>query len=191
MMGKNRNFSEEDLVRGVREGSHSAFESLFFRYWVPVYRFCAGIIKDRSAGNDVAQEVFISLWNHRTELYCTNGTLRPLVYRIAKGKVLDYLRSLYVRVRKSAVAGEMPERNAGVSYNADAGVELRELSESIMDEIMRMPEKRRRVFLMSRMNDMSRREISDELDISESTVKKHIELALRQLRAGISSETPS
>lgn len=61
-------------------------------------------------------------------------------------------------------------------------MEYRQLLDMVYAEISRMPEKRRRIFMMSREDGLSNQEIADRLGISRRTVEAHISAALRDLR---------
>ncbi|MBR0084556.1 MAG: RNA polymerase sigma-70 factor [Bacteroidales bacterium] len=165
------------LVEEVKNGNRDAYASLFYRYYPAVTAFCCGILKDRAAAEDIAQEVFMNIWGHRRELWCTNGSIRHLLFKASKNKVIDYLKSRYLRSRDS-----IEDHNALSSGSTDNLASYNQVHSSIARQVNEMPPKRRDVFLLSRIESLSRKEIAERMDISEATVKKHIELALKQIR---------
>ena len=139
--------------------------------------FRAGILKDRNIAEDMAQDVFLSLWKHREELWCQNGTLKHFLFKACKNRVIDYLKSRYSRSHTPLADNDIPYLES-----SDSRAVYNQLQKDIADRVREMPAKRRDVFLMSRIESLSRKEIAERMDISEATVKKHIELALKQIR---------
>lgn len=178
-MTKRRNIelSDEILVAELHKGSRVAYAALFYRYYPAVTSFCAGILKDRNIAEDMAQDVFLSLWKHREELWCQNGTLKHFLFKACKNRVIDYLKSRYSRSHTPLADNDIPYLES-----SDSRAVYNQLQKDIADRVREMPAKRRDVFLMSRIESLSRKEIAERMDISEATVKKHIELALKQIR---------
>lgn len=169
--------SDVFLVEELRNGNREAYASLFYRYYPAVTAFCCGILKDRAAAEDIAQEVFLSLWDHRGKIWCTDGSLRHFLFKASKNRVIDYLKSRYIRSR-----GPIEDQNVLSSASSDNLASFNLVHSSIARQVNEMPPKRRDVFLLSRVESLSRKEIAERMDISEATVKKHIELALKQIR---------
>lgn len=178
---QNKSLTDEQLVLLIREGNREAFASLFHRYFPVVAAFCNGILKDPQLSEDMAQEVLLSLWVKRQDVFCTVGSLRQYLFTVSRNRVMSYLRSRYARstVSLDASAAEVP-----CNGRADEKVIYDQLRGDLSKVLETMPQKRREVFLLSRKEGYSRKEIAREMEVSEATVKKHIELALDQIRSG-------
>lgn len=173
----NSELSDEVLVAGLHKGDRDAYAALFYRYYPAVTAFCTGILKDRSTAEDIAQDVFLNVWKHREELWCTNGSIRHFLFKASKNRLVDYLKSRYSRSRTTIEDKIVPDVSG-----TDNLASFNQISKSVAEQVREMPDRRRDVFLLSRVESLSRKEIAERMDISEATVKKHMELALKQIR---------
>ena len=174
--------SDEHLVLLIREGNREAYASLFHRYFPAVAAFCNGILKNPALSEDIAQEVMLTVWVKRQELFCIEGTLRHFIFTVCRNRVMSFLRSRYATscVPLEPVHGQVAGESA-----ADDKLHYDYLLRSVSESLDSMPPRRREVLSLSRQDGLSRKEIAKELGVSEATVKKHMELALRQLRSSV------
>ena len=147
---------EPYLVAAVKRGDLKAYEQLFMHYYPIVRAFVLGFVKIDEQAKDIAQDVFMKLWQYRGSLDAAKP-IKPYVFLIARREVCSYFRN---------------------KQNLDAG-ELSTVVESILES---MPPQRRRIFSMSRKEGLSDAEIAERLGLSVRTVNKHIELALKDIR---------
>lgn len=156
----------------------SAYEAAFHAYYPRFVRFADYIVKDLQVAKDLVQNVFLKVWRYRNRLE-PDLSLENYLYVLTKREVLNYLRS-----RKDAEplsATDIPAEEPGrMDRRIDAA-----LVRSLLD---RLPEQRRKVFAMSRLQGMSNKEIATALSLSEKTVERHITLAGKQLRAELAEK---
>ena len=181
--------SNEDsmLIKLLKDGDYDAFEKLFRKYR-PVYlRFIRGMVKDDNIADDIAQNIFLKVWTHRESLDETLS-LPAYLYVLAKYEIYNHFRSL--RIRKttafSQVATSALLENPSI-HTPHEELSFNELNAKVTSLIESMPPKRRQIFMMSRFDDMTSKEIGAQLGISPRTVEKHIELAMKDLRSKIQS----
>lgn len=177
---KKKHLSDEEAVSLMKEGNKDAFSVLFHRYYQTVYLFCRGVIKDNSIAEDLSQEIFLKIWNSRDRLYCSSDGLRHFVFKVCRNHILDYLRK---RFANSSPIETVPEDNVSIPSFEDE-IYAKEMKTTLGDILESMPPQRRTVFELSREEQLSRKEIAAKMNISEATVKKHMELALKQIREG-------
>lgn len=187
-MSTKRDNTDAGLFLKIREGDRLAFDIMYSRYRGLVFAFCKGILKQEDVSEDITQDVFVSLWNHRDVLECSSGSMKPLLYRMTRNKVFDYLKSRYV---KSSVPMDISHSEVQSCDTPEMSLQFKELSRAMKRSIENLPEKRREAFILSHFDNLSYREISEIMDISETTVKKHVELALRDLRMNSSMKSLS
>ncbi|SES88374.1 RNA polymerase sigma-70 factor, ECF subfamily [Prevotella sp. kh1p2] len=153
-----------------------AFEKLFLKYHGKVLRFVTMFIGDEDEAKDVAQDIFTHLWQKRQSMgniqnldnyfYITarNAALRSIRHHI----IIERLNNQHTEI------ADVPE--------LDTPEFTSRLEACIREAIDQMPGQRRRIFEMSRYENMSHQEIADKLNISKRTVDKHISLALADIR---------
>lgn len=127
---------------------------------------------------DISQETFLKVWEK--QLYLKPEKLKGLLYKIAGDLFISHLR-------RQNVAGNYLKE---ISFNfkeayLDEALELEEIKRSYEKALANLPEKQRLVFLMSRMEELTYKEIAVRLDISVKAVEKRMSLALAELRKEI------
>lgn len=140
------------------------------------YFITKGSSKDLNA--DVIQQTFIKLWVSRKRLN-TDVKLSTQIFQIAKTTMIDELRRQHtITRRKQLVPAYLDYQKENVIHS----LEEKETHYQLNRAIDQLPPVRRKVFLLSREDNMSHKEISARLSISVKTVNKHIQLAIKQIK---------
>ncbi|WP_295939773.1 RNA polymerase sigma-70 factor [uncultured Alistipes sp.] len=179
------------LITRVRKGDRKAFDELCNRYYAMLVSYARLFLKDDWA-EDVVQDVFYNVWQRRETLDDSNSLYKYLLRSV-------YNRSLnYLEKNKRATDYRSYYQNRiaamGSSYYApDSSPIIKklytdDLRASLDAAIESLPPKCREVFRLSYIEDLSNREISERLGISQSTVENHMYSALKQLRQKLSKE---
>lgn len=171
--------NEQDLIRRVSESDFEAFRELFNRYQPIVYRRNFFLTHDADLAHDIVQETFVRIWEKRRTLRKELSIL-ALAFRISRNLVLDSARHRKVEER---FRDRVPQ--PGLSEGDDPGeaAELSSLQEKLRKALNEnLGERCRTIFLLSKFERMSTREIAVLLGIREKTVENQIAHALKVLR---------
>lgn len=169
---------ETELVQEVLAGSNSAFRALVDAYQDRVFNACLNVLHDREDAEDVAQEVFVEVFNSLRS-FRGDAKLSTWMYRIALSKSLDLVRRKKRKKRFAVVqslfapdAGE-PEDASGLGH---PGIRLedKERGEVLFSHIDRLPENQRVALLLYSADGLSYREISEILRTSVPAVESLI-----------------
>lgn len=158
-------------------GDRSAFRSLFDVYYPVVHGFMSSILPTREDASDVAQEVFIKLWLMRAALPDITS-LRFYLYRMSLNQTINFMKK--DRFRNSSVLADIP-----YDQMVEEVIDMKDKEAFIASVVERMPEQRRKVFVMSRFENRSNDEIASMLNIKKKTVENHLNLALKELRTAL------
>jgi RNA polymerase sigma-70 factor (ECF subfamily) len=158
------------------EGDTAALGVLLERYWPSTVRYATGILGSRDDAEDVAQQTFERLWERRDAWQVEESAL-PLILRLTRNRSLDQLRRRAARER--ANANFPPPRSP---LTPEAILEQRELRALVTKTVDSLPERRREVLLLARMQGLTRNEIAEVMDISPQTVANHLQLAMDDVR---------
>jgi RNA polymerase sigma-70 factor (ECF subfamily) len=173
--------SDAELLYAIKEGDTSAFKTLYDRYWERIYmKACQRVDKDEA--KDLVQEVMITLWRRRKDIFTfEDGEIGRYLFTAVKYRVISHYAYSAARIRNSDLFDGSGDP---VSSNS---LEAKELGAFIESEVNRLPARMRQIFRMSREDDFSIAEIARRLGLSEQTVKNQLTEALKRLRIAIKS----
>lgn len=164
---------ERILLKGLAEGNEKAFREVFEHYYPKVKCFLGQFIHNEEDARDLAQNIFIKIWLQRG-LLSEIRSFGAYLYTMCRNAAVDYGRTHKVKI-------PLTEGNEG-EYESESEFFAKETEIQVANIIKGMPEKRRRIFIMSRLEGKSHEEIARQLGIARKTVENHIHLALKELR---------
>lgn len=172
--------SNDKLVENIRNGNAEAFEKLFRFHYTGLQRFLWGYVKCSHIAEELVQEVFVRIWEKRRTLN-PNENVKTYLYKIGRNLAIDHLR------HQKIVHKWEKEKKALRSYSVirkklDDKVHKKLILKEVRKAITNLPERRRQVFILSRYEGMSYKEIAEVLEISVNTVETQISRALSTLR---------
>ncbi|RHR38720.1 RNA polymerase sigma-70 factor [Parabacteroides sp. AF18-52] len=176
-IGRNQYDKEENGL-----GELMLFQELFERYFRSLVTYAYRYVNDWNVSEDIVQDVFMALWVNRNEIDFEEP-VKPYLYRATYNRSINHLNSVLVqrRVDHTDNLDELIDYEI-LSYNQHDNLLLKEIEEEISSFVKRLPEQRKKVFLLSREENMKNKEIAFLLNISEKTVEKHITKALSDIR---------
>src|ERR1700689_3490494 len=173
------------LALSIIEDTPSAVDvaALVNAYSTLLFRIAYSVLRSRTEAEDVVQDVFIRVLEHRRSL-STVRDMRVWLIRIAWNLALDRKRrkrpeQLDESFAKSLASGTMP---------ADAAMEEAQRFQSVLREIERLPKAERHVLLLSAIDELGTAEIADVLARSESAVRALLSRARARLRERLEGE---
>ncbi len=170
--------NSKELFERLRRGEAAALNELFRLHYVSLCRTAVRFVRDEAAAEDIVQEFFTHLWDRRRSLPELTGGVESYLRSSVRNRSLNFLRD---RKRIPVDDGELPERPSPADQPGEA-MERAELQQRINRAVDRLPERCRLVFVMSKLEHMSQREIADQLGISTKTVENQMTRAYRFLR---------
>lgn len=175
--------TEFDLITQIKEGNQKAFEMIFNDYYTPLVSYSNTIVKDQGDAEDIVQQLFIKVWQKRSELEKIDS-IRNYLYRSVYNASLN-------RVKQQAVRNTYAKEQVHLhSVTADINLGQKELQQKIDEAIAKLPEQCAHVFKLSRFKELKYHEIAAELNISVKTVENHMGKALRLMREMLKEYLP-
>jgi RNA polymerase sigma-70 factor (ECF subfamily) len=138
-------------------------------------------LKDEDASEEVVQDLFIFLWENRTNIDI-KSSLRAFLYTSVKNRSLNYIRNHKTRVlHEDSFARDQSQQ---ISQIIDF-CEREELQKVVEDCLADLPKQCREIFELSRNENLTYNEIAQKLSISPKTVENQIGIALKKLRISL------
>jgi RNA polymerase sigma-70 factor (ECF subfamily) len=155
-------------------------EKLFRLYYNPLCNYCMGIVDDREVAEDIVQDVFAYLWDHRHAIDM-NAPVKTYLYTATRNGALKYLRQ---KAMKQAHSPHLAEFITYLQQLDDPENEHRVI-EKIRHALDDLPPRARQIFLMNCLEEKTYKEIADALGISVNTVKTQLARAHAAIKARV------
>ena len=167
----------QETIEELSRGDQRAFQQVFKATYPKVMAFALGFTKDKYHADEIAQNVFISLWTHRERLIQVHN-LDAYLFKMAKNAVLNFMASQKtITIDITAVKGVTAyEASAQMQLEAQ---DLRLLTDMIVEN---MAPQRKAVYRMSREEGLTNDEIARRTGLQKKTVENHLNLALGEIR---------
>jgi RNA polymerase sigma-70 factor (ECF subfamily) len=182
--------SDLELAREARRGDSVAFEALVVRKTPTVLSVARRIVGDREDSRDVAQMVFLRVWE-QLDRYDEKYSFNTWLYRIATNLAIDFLRSAKSRERAhGATLHVVRAREEATGAETSRAAEEEGLSRLFERASAKLTGKQKAAFVLRELEDKDTSEIADILRCGESTVRNHLFNARRVLRREIERIDP-
>lgn len=153
-----------------------AYSQLFSDYNSLLFRIAWTYLKSEEEAREAVQEVFISIWHKRDSL-TFDQKLKAYLVRSVRNRSLNMIRSRNNRPDTVAI----DDRDFPAPADNEDGPSPA-LMQKVQQEIARLPKKCKEIFILSRVDGLSYKEIAEILEISTKTVENQISIALKKLR---------
>ena len=176
--------TEPELLDRLRRGDEAAFDTIFRTHYAQLVSVAEGMLGDRGAAEEIAQEVMLELWKRRGTLALES--LRAYLIRATRNRALNQIR--HDKVTREAEPYAAGESSAPASAEADLADQ--EIESAVKAAMQTLPDRCREVFELSRVHGLKYSEIARTLDISVKTVEAQMGKALRTLREQLAAFLP-
>lgn len=181
-MESNLSEHEKTLIEALSKGNVLAFNTLFKEYSGKLYRFVYGYLKSEFETEELVQEVFTIIWEKREKLKC-DLSFKSFIFKIAFNCILKYFRS-----KKYHNSYIKSNTSNDVDNLTSQTIDRNSLDDYLTDLINLLPNRRKEIYIRSRVSGQSIKDISEALNLSHKTVENQLSSALSFLRKRIESE---
>lgn len=174
--------SDYDLVNQLQNGDLEAFDKIFRKYSDRLYGFALKYLKSKEETEGLVQDVFLKIWENRKNLK-KESSLKAYLFTIAYHRMCKIFRKK--RVHKN-FQDEISATENEKSTMDEHQLEYKATLEQVDLLIEKLPDKQKAIFIKSRKEDKSTKEIAKEMNLAPGTVDNQISAALKFLRKHIS-----
>ncbi len=186
-----KRFSDQEILKNLTIGNEDAFEFIFLTFYNELCNYACSILRDKDTAEEIVQEVFVKLWENRTEL-SIKLSVKSYLYRAVHNQCINYYDHLQVK-QKYASESVKNYRDMVSPVSSDypiANLLTQELEDTISQSLAALPDQCREVFLLIRYEDLSYNEAAEKLGISINTVKTQLQRAISRLRESLRNYLP-
>ncbi len=172
-------FNERELLLKIADGDQRAFGILFEEHQQLIFNIALKLTRSRSRSKEVVQDVFLKIWNKRTELLDIDN-FGAYINRVARNKSIDALR---VIAREALRTVELQEAHLETGdTQTEKTLEFQETTALIKEALASLTPQQRRAYQLCHEMGLKYEEAATEMGISPGTVQTHMKLALRNIR---------
>lgn len=157
--------------------------------------FAYSYVGDRMAAEDIVLESLMSYWEKRSAIH-PESNISAYVLAIVKNKCLNYLNHQRVRQHAEAYLLKTEEWELDLHINSLEAFDpdqvfSKEIQQIVEDTLHKLPEQTRLIFVKSRYENYSHKQIAEEMNLSTKSVEFHITKALKVLRTALKDYFPA
>ncbi|HEU4554539.1 MAG TPA: RNA polymerase sigma-70 factor [Chitinophaga sp.] len=169
-------YDEKELLQRMASDDTKAFARLMDHYSPMVYGYLLRFVKDSFLAQELAQDVFLKIWNHRKQLTGIENFAGYLYVALRNTAANAFKEKLYKN------DGPPTDTIACAAAPTASKLEYNELADTLTRAIDQLPPRRKEVFKLNRFEGLTYEEIAKRLNIAKSTVKDHMIESLLFLR---------
>jgi RNA polymerase sigma-70 factor (family 1) len=170
--------SDKILLEKYRSGNTAAYNVLFKRYYNALYNFALKNLKESCVAEELVMDVMMGLWKKKGEIIIEDN-LKAYLYRSVKNAIYNhYRKKILPTVSLELVRDQLTLTSAAVDHELNS----KELESFYRQKISQLSPQRRKVYELSRDQDMSYAEIAKNMDLSVNTVENYMVASLSYFR---------
>lgn len=177
-MGKQITDNEPQLIFSLKNGSYKAFERIYQLYAKRLFAYSMQFTKSQEESEEIVQDVFMRLWTNRTKIRQEN-TLRSLLYIMTKHYLINAFRT---KINQPEFEEYVHYRNELSVDETSQHLEYEEFIAKFHAILKTLPETQQKVITLSKIEQLTNKEIAEKLSLSEQTVKNQLSLGLKFLK---------
>ena len=171
-------FADNELLRLIKEDDRIAFENIYNKYWSKLYLSAYNILRDRQIAEDIIQDIFVQLWLKRSSNNIQN--LSSYLYTSVRFQVFKKIRDGKVKVDLMEHADQLV-----INSDIESNIHLKEVNRRLEESIELLPEKCKEIYILSRKQFLSAKDIALRLKLSSKTVENQLTIAFRRIRSNM------
>jgi RNA polymerase sigma factor (sigma-70 family) len=176
-----------DLLALMRQGDKLALKELFDRHYIDLCQQARVRLKNAwSDADDIVQQVFIDFWTQK-KFEVVQENVKGYLARMMHFKTASFVRS---EARKKVNLHKYLDSHKEISSIDPTDENRNALITLLHNQINRLPQQCREVFIAAYMEEKTYQEVADEMGITKNTVKSHMKTAMAKLKTALKDFTP-
>ena len=153
------------------------FKMIYDEHFDDLRRYLIYRSGDQDLSGDIAQNVFMKVWNKKIEI--ASGNIKSLLFKMATDEFISHIR------RKKVEKEYTESIDLRLIREPDNNDDLLEKKVLFQKALNQLPEKQKTALLMNKMQGLTYKEIAEVLNLSQKAIEKRIGLALKALKQNL------
>lgn len=167
----------------IKAGNMLAFDLLYKKYCGRIYKFGYSLLKSKEETENLLQEVFLSLWEHRFNVE-NNASVKSFLFTVTYNSAISFLRK---KAKDNEFFKYLKSLQEPSDVPVDVALNYRELETRLEEIINGLPQRQKEIYLMHKVEGLKYAEIAERLNLSVNTIENHMARALRTIRDKLGS----
>ncbi|TGV02125.1 RNA polymerase sigma factor [Flavivirga rizhaonensis] len=173
--------NEDEVLSALKSGDQNAFKTIYLAYYDKLCRYANSLSNNTTNVEDIVQEALMYLWQKREDI-TINSSLNAYLYRAVYNRFIGEIKK---NKRELTLMYEL-QLSAILEFESFEDSKKEHYLQLLEDIISKLPEKRKEVFVLSKIKNYKYKEIASMLKISERTVENQIRRAFITIRKEVS-----
>jgi RNA polymerase sigma-70 factor (ECF subfamily) len=176
---------DPDLVERLQKGDVEAFDLIYAKYSGKLYAFGLKYRRSVAEAEELVQSVFLKLWENHKNLK-KESSFKSYLFTIAYNDMCKLFRKW--NYQQKFIADTLYE-HSHPSNEIEEGIDYQSVLDRVEKIVEKLPEKQRIIFIKSRQEGKSTKEIAKEVRLSPGTVDNYLSEALKFIRSRMQNES--
>jgi RNA polymerase sigma-70 factor, Bacteroides expansion family 1 len=170
--------NERVLISELKRGSQKALDSIYKMYAKRLYAFCLQYTKSKENAEEIVEDVFVWIWVNRCDIH-QEETLRSLLFIRAKHYLINAYRS---HINSPVYEDYVNYQDELITDDIQQHMEYEDFIHQLRNALTKLPHTQQQIIELSKIQQVSNKDIAMQLSLSEQTVKNQLSLGLKNLR---------
>jgi len=170
--------TDYELVERLQKGDVEAFDLIYYKYSRNLYAFGLKYLRSAEEAEELVQSVFLKIWETHAILN-KESSFKSYIFTITYNDICKLFRR---RSYKQKFMEDTIYENSQSSSESEDSIDSRSLLDRVHTIIEKLPERQKTIFLKSRKEFKSTREIAEEVGLSPGTVDNYVSESLKFIR---------
>ena len=179
----NEHTPDDELVEKLQKDDQEAFDQIFKRYGDRLFGFALKYLKSKEQTEELVQDVFLKIWERRKKIK-KESSLKSYLFTIAYHNMCRIFRKKQIYLKFIEESGT-DEQSA---IDSEEQMEHKVLLALVNQLIEKLPKKQKQIFIKSRREGKSTKEIAEEMNLAPGTVNNYISATLKYLKLHVIGE---
>lgn len=173
-----------ELVERLQKGDVEAFDLIYEKYSGKLYAFGLKYLRSASEAEELVQSVFLKIWENYKSLK-KELSFKSYLFTIAYNDICKLFRK---RNYRQKFVDDTLYENSHSSSDSEDSIDYQSVLDQVQQIVDKLPEKQKTIFLKSRLEGKSTKEIAEEVGLSPGTVDNYISGSLKFIRSHLQTE---